>query len=241
MEKIKKIVAERRTYTPNQNTHSHNYAQLILPLQGELYINTGAQDLQLDHQTLFFIPPECNHTFHSIVRNEFLVLDIPHFMLTKKKLYNKGISFKLDNQWKGIRYLILNEIDKQSLNGSALKDLYPYISHYLLQEQQPKSIRYINEHYNENITVNKLASLEHYNRSYYSDWFLKETGKSPSAYIQELRLNKAKELLLNTDLPILHIAIQVGFEHQSSLTRLFQKYGEITPSQFRIKNRTFEN
>jgi len=239
MEKIKKIVAERRTYTPNQNTHSHNYAQLILPLQGELYINTGAQDLQLDHQTLFFIPPECNHTFHSIVRNEFLVLDIPHFMLTKKKLY--GISFKLDNQWKGIRYLILNEIDKQSLNGSALKDLYPYISHYLLQEQQPKSIRYINEHYNENITVNKLASLEHYNRSYYSDWFLKETGKSPSAYIQELRLNKAKELLLNTDLPILHIAIQVGFEHQSSLTRLFQKYGEITPSQFRIKNRTFEN
>ncbi|MGE7689700.1 AraC family transcriptional regulator [Lysinibacillus sp. NPDC097214] len=237
MEEIKEIVAERRTYTRNQNTHSHCYAQLILPLQGELYIKAGAQDIQLDHQTLFFIPPECNHTFHSAVRNEFLVLDIPHFMLTSRNLYNKGISFKLDNQWKGIRYLILNEIDKQSLQCSALKDLYPYISHYLLQEQQPKSIRYIHEHYNENITVNKLASLEHYNRTYYSDWFLKETGKSPSVYIQEVRLNKVKELLRDTDLPILHIAIQVGFEHQSSLTRLFQKYEDKTPSQFRKKYR----
>jgi len=237
---IKDIIAERRTYTHNQNTHSHCYAQLILPLQGELYIKAGAQDFRLDHQTLFFIPPECNHTFHSVVRNEFLVLDIPHFMLTRRKLYNKGISFQLDNQWKGIRYLILNEIDKQSLHGSALKDLYPYISHYLLQEQQPKSIRYIHEHYNENITVSELAALEHYNHSYYSDWFLKETGKSPSAYIQEVRLNKAKELLRNTDLPILHIAIQVGFEHQSSLTRLFQKYEEITPSQFRKKYKDLE-
>ncbi|KPN97998.1 AraC family transcriptional regulator [Lysinibacillus sp. ZYM-1] len=237
MEKIEEIAAERRTYTANQNTHSHCYAQLILPLQGELFMHAGAQDLRLDHQTLFFIPPECKHTFHSDVRNEFLVLDIPHFMLTKKTLDNKGFSFNLDKQWKGIRYLILNEIDKQSLHSSALKDLYPYISHYLLQEQQPNSIRYIHEHYNENITVNKLASLEHYNRSYYSDWFLKETGKSPSAYIQEVRLNKAKELLQNTDLPILHIAIQVGFEQQSSLTRLFQKHEEITPSQFRKKYR----
>lgn len=50
-----------------------------------------------------------------------------------------------------------------------------------------------------------------------------------------MRLNKAKELLRDTDLPILHIAIQVGLEHQSSLTRLFQKYEEITPSQFRTK------
>jgi AraC-like DNA-binding protein len=240
METIKEIVAERRTYTATQDTHSHGYAQLILPLQGELSIKAGAQNLRLDHQTLFFVPPKCNHTFHSVVRNEFLVLDIPHFLLTWSKLQNRGVSYKLNNQWKGIRYLILNELDQQSLHRSALKELYPYISHYLIQEQQPKSIRYIHEHYNENITVHNLASLEHYNRSYYSDWFLKETGKSPSVYIQEVRLNKAKELLRNTDLPILHIAIQVGLEHQSSLTRLFQKYEGITPSQFRKKYRIFE-
>lgn len=237
METINGIVAERRTYTSTQETHSHGYAQLILPLQGELFIQAGQQKLRLDHQTLFFIPPMCDHTFHSVVRNEFLVLDIPHFMLIKNKLHDRGISYKLNNQWKGIRFLIMNEIDHQPFHGSAVKELYPYISHYLLQELQPKSIRFIHEHYNESISVQKLASLEHYNPSYYSDWFQKETGKSPSAYIQEVRLNKAKELLCNTDLPILHIAIQVGLEHQSSVTRLFQKYEEITPSKFRKKYR----
>src|SRR5579875_457105 len=152
------------------------------------------------------------------------------------KLQNKGISYKLNNRWKGIRALILDEIDNYSVCRPALMELYPYISHYLIQEQQPLSIRYIHEHYNQNITVQQLASIEHYNRSYYSEWFLKETGKSPSVYIQEVRLNKAKELLCNTELPILHIAIQVGLEHQSSLTRLFQKYEGLTPSQFRKKH-----
>jgi len=234
MEKMKEIVAERRTYTAHQYTHSHSYAQLILPLQGELSIKVGEQNIKLDHQTLLFVPLKCHHTFHSAVRNEFLVLDIPDFMLTwnELKLQKRGVSYTLNNRWRGIRNLILDEID-DSLHCAALKELYPYISHYLLQKQQPKSIRYIHEHYNQNITVQQLASIEHYNRSYYSDWFLKETGKSPSAYIQEVRLNKAKELLRNTDLPILHIAIQVGLEHQSSLTRLFLKYEELPPSQFR--------
>ncbi|CAH2713842.1 HTH-type transcriptional activator RhaR [Neobacillus rhizosphaerae] len=240
MEKINDLVAERRTYSAIQDTHSHCYAQLILPLQGQLSIIAGAQELRLDHETLFFLPPKCLHTFHSSVRNEFLILDIPHSMLTKSVLHNRGYSWKLNNQWKGIRYLILNEIDHKPINQSALKELYPYISFYLLQDQQPKSISYIHEHYNEKITVQKLASLEHYNRSYYSYWFLKETGTSPSTYIQEVRLNKAKELLRSTDLPIIHIAIQVGLEHQSSLTRLFQKYEGITPSQFRKETRILE-
>ena len=235
MEEIKDFMAERRIYNTTQETHSHCYAQLIFPLQGQLSIKAGVQELRLDHETLFFLPPKCIHTFHSVVRNEFLILDIPHFMLTRNELQNRGYLWKLNNQWKGIRYLILNEIDQKPLNQSALKELYPYISYYLLQDQQPKSISYIHEHYNEKITVHKLASLEHYNRSYYSDWFLKETGKSPSSYLQEVRLNKAKELLRKTDLPILHIAIQVGLDHQSSLTRLFQKYEGITPSQFRKK------
>lgn len=236
MEQINEIVAERRTYTPINENHVHRYAQLILPLQGELFIMADSNNFSLDLKTIFFVPPKCNHSFHSDVRNEFLVLDIPHFMFTGCELQNRIISCKFNNHWKGIRYLILNEIDQQSLNGTALKELYPYISRYLFQEQQSKSIRYIHEHFNENITVQDLASIEHYNRSYYSEWFLKETGKTPSAYIQEVRINKAKELLCSTDLPILHIAIQVGLDHQSSLTRLFQKYVGITPSQFRKQN-----
>lgn len=237
LNQMKEIVAERRNYTPFTEKHSHNYAQLILPLQGELFIKTESEKLILDPETIFFLPPECNHAFHSGVRNEFLVLDIPHFLLPTNVSANRVISCKFNNQWRGIRYLILNEINQQCSNESALQELYPYISRYLFQKQAKKSIQYIHEHYHENITVHELASVENYNRSYYSEWFLKETGKTPSAYIQEVRVNKAKELLSSTDLSIFHIAIQVGLEHQSSLTRIFQKNEHITPSQFRKNSR----
>jgi AraC-like DNA-binding protein len=231
------IIAERRTYTPVRRTHAHRHAQLILPLQGELSIQAGAQDLLLNPQTLFFVPSDCEHTYHSAGRNECLVLDIPHFMISSSQLQHSSVSYSMNNQWKGIRYLILNELDRPTSPESALRELFPYISHCLLQEQQPRSIQYIHDHYAEDLSVRKLALLEHYNRSYYTEWFAKVTGKSPSAYVQEVRLSKAKELLRDTDLPMLHIAMQVGLEHQSSLTRLFQKYEQVSPSQYRQASR----
>jgi AraC-like DNA-binding protein len=235
MEIFNDIVADRRIYTSALHTHSHHHAQLIIPLQGEMAIQTDAQNLRLDDRTLFFVPPECEHTYHSLVRNEFLVVDIPHFMVGTSGLHKGGAAFPLNPQWQGIRYLILNEMDRNPLHGSALRELFPYIAHCLHQNQQPASIQYIHEHYHENLSVQQLAELEHYNRSYYCEWFHKVTGKSPSAYIQEVRLNKAKELLRDTDLPILHIAIQVGLEHQSSLTRLFHRCEGMSPSVYRTQ------
>lgn len=233
MESFNEIIAERRIYTATQHTHIHSYAQLIIPLQGGMAIETAGRNLELDDHTLFFVPPECRHTYHSKVRNEFLVLDIPHFMLGSSGWREEGMPYKLTNQWKGIRYLVLDEMERQTAAPSALKELFPFISHCLTQEQLPVSIRYIHEHYHEPVTVQQLADLEHYHRSYYADWFFRETGTTPSAYIQEVRLKKAKELLRDTTLPVLHIAMQVGLEHQSSLTRLFQRIEGMTPSEYR--------
>ncbi len=230
---MEKIAAEKRTYSSTPDTHFHYYGQLILPLQGQLSIQTGVNDFQLNHETLLYIPPNCTHTFHSMTSNEFLILEIPDFMLTRRELQEEGNLCKFNNHWKGIRFLIQNEMEQKNVNTSALKQLYPYISYYLLQDCLPKSIQYIHDHYHEKITIQKLASLEHYHPTYYSEWFYKKTEKTPFTYIQEVRLNKAKELLCHTNLSILHIALQVGLEYQSSLTRLFQKYEGITPTQFR--------
>ncbi|WP_301107643.1 AraC family ligand binding domain-containing protein [Sporosarcina sp.] len=92
------IKGERRTYAAASDTHSHDYAQLLLPLEGELSIKTEAQNLQVDQQTVFFIPPGCNHTFHSVIRNEFLIVDIPFFMLPKSELHFVGIPYKMDSK-----------------------------------------------------------------------------------------------------------------------------------------------
>jgi len=232
------IVAERRTYSPTHVTHSHYHAHIIMPLRGELTISTGAKDHRVNEQTLLYISPNCEHGFYSTTSNEFLVLDIPSGMLSRREVLGSSEGCKahtLNNQWKSIRQLLLHEMEQHHDSRTALRDLFPYISHCLQQEKQglPRSIQYIHEHYDKPITVQKLSELENYNRTYYSSWFMKETGKAPSAYIQEVRLNEAKKLLLSSDMSLLHIAMEVGLEHQSSLTRLFAKHEQLTPSQYR--------
>ncbi len=60
---------------------------------------------------MFFIPPDCKHTFGADKSNEFLVLDIPTNILNKYDMEKMvgGKEFLFDNKWKAIRYLLLNE------------------------------------------------------------------------------------------------------------------------------------
>lgn len=104
------INCERRVYDSRLNSHSHNYAQLILPMHGMLYIETNSKKLTLQEDHLFFLPPNCQHTFGSANRNEFLVLDISDKMLNKYDMEKMmgGREILFDDKWKAIRYLLLN-------------------------------------------------------------------------------------------------------------------------------------
>ena len=56
-------------------------------------------------------------------------------------------------------------------------------------------------------------------------------------YIKNLRIKKAKELMTETDLSILEIAQRVGYEHNSSFTRVFKEIEGISPAQFRKESK----
>ncbi|NOU98728.1 AraC family transcriptional regulator [Paenibacillus planticolens] len=244
MNLLKELYAERRTYAPVTESHTHNYAQLIVPMDGEMSIQTQSQRLRLTSDTLFLVPPNCEHIFCSNGHpNSFIVLDIPSEMLptTGISAPNEGMVYSVTNEWRGIRNLLHSELENAPESREGVRSLFPYISRQLTKNPSlPASIQYIHEHFAESITVEQLAAVEHYNRTHYSEWFRKMTGSSPSMYIQKVRLTKAKELLLHTDWPILHIAMQVGLEHQASLTRLFRRLEGTTPRQYREGIRSSE-
>ncbi len=106
-----------------------------------------------------------------------------------------------------------------------------------MADATPRSIRFLQEHFHEPVPLQKLAALEGYNLTYYCEWFKKITGLTPHAYLQKLRLSQAKHLLSQTDLSILQIAQQVGYEQQASFTRLFQIHEKMAPSTYRQKSR----
>lgn len=233
---LNNIKCERRIYDYKSNTHAHEYAQLILPIQGKLYIETNCKQLTLGNEQLVFLPPDCRHTFRADKSNEFLVLDIANNMLNKYDMENMvgGMEVSFDDKWKAIKYLLLNEAENKQ-RSSAINDLFLYCYHFIADESISDSIKYINEHFTEDIDIKMLANIEHYNVSYYSEWFKNRMKVSPVDYIQNLRIKKAKELLINTNLPILQISQMIGYEHNSSFTRVFKSLEGIRPAEFRRK------
>lgn len=234
---MKGVKCERIELPRSLNIHSHSHAQLLLPLQGSIYIETNSSKYLINEEYLGFLPPECQHAYKGELGNEFLVFNIPESMVPKEDMDNLHGASKLcfDERWKAIRYLIMTEINS-SQSSEALNKLFYYFYHYITENMLPDSIRYINEHYPENICIKNLAEIEHYNESYYCEWFKRKTGLSPMEYIKKLRIEKAKELLINTDCSILQIAEQVGYSFNSSFSRIFKEIEGTSPAQFRCKS-----
>ncbi|MEM7347666.1 MAG: AraC family transcriptional regulator [Chloroflexota bacterium] len=230
------IIGECRSYDDIADTHTHDFTQLIIPLQGSMQIQTPAFDFELtDH--LFLLPPQCQHTFYAKRNNQFLVLDVTREAYEPTHLVSTPISQKLDEQWQALRFLFLSEINPQIDRPARLGELFSYAYQRLTEETTPLSIQHIHQHYDQPLTVAHLAQLEGYTLTYYSEWFKKRTELTPQAYLQKVRLNKAKTLLRQTDFSILQIALHVGYQHHGSFTRLFQQHEGLSPAAYRRTSR----
>jgi two-component system response regulator YesN len=95
--------------------------------------------------------------------------------------------------------------------------------------------QYIAEHMNEDLSLAKLAEKVYFNPSYLSRLFKQNTGINLLSYINEVRLERAKELLKNNDLKIYEIAIAVGYESASYFTQFFKRTLKISPQEYREK------
>jgi two-component system response regulator YesN len=92
---------------------------------------------------------------------------------------------------------------------------------------------YINNHLSEDLSLVKLSEVSYFNPSYLSRLFKQATGENLSDYIIEARINKAKELLKNSDMKIFEIALAVGCESSTYLGRVFKKHTGKTPQEYR--------
>lgn len=229
MESVNQISCEKRSYSKEFHSHQHEYGQFLFPLQGSLEIKTKWQEINLNSDYCFYLPPRLDHNYRSLDRNEFLILDIPLQYLPDE---TSSMYTRVDKQWDSIRYLLLEESNSKE-STSALIDLTRYVTNKL-QIANPPSIDYIHKHFKESIRLETLAKIEHYHPVYYSTWFKKKTGKSLKDYIAELRLQEARHLLNSTGLSMSGISEELGFENSSSFTRWFVKSEGISPQKYRL-------
>lgn len=93
--------------------------------------------------------------------------------------------------------------------------------------------RYMQNHLSEDISLSVLAEEFHMNAQYISQLFKNEIGVGFLAYLTNIRMEKAKKLLLATSLSVAEIAEQSGYGDYRVFTKAFKKTEGITPSQYR--------
>ncbi len=93
--------------------------------------------------------------------------------------------------------------------------------------------RYMQEHLCEEISLSILSKEFHLNPQYVSQLFKNEIGVGFLTYLTNVRLEKAKKLLVSTSLSIAKVAEQCGYSDYRVFTKVFKKMEGITPSQFR--------
>ncbi len=95
---------------------------------------------------------------------------------------------------------------------------------------------FIKENFHEDLTRDGLAAAVDINSDHFSRVFNQYSGKKLNDYVNELRIEKAKILLSQTDENITRIAHDVGFESLRTFNRVFRKMTSMTPGEFRVRN-----
>ena len=106
-----------------------------------------------------------------------------------------------------------------------------------IQDEESKPIRdakkYIHDNFNKHISLENVSEYIGFNAAYFSTLFKKETGKNFLEYVTELRIQNAKNYLIQTNYDIAEVASAVGYNDLKYFSKLFKKTTGLNPSEFR--------
>lgn len=180
------------------------------------HVCTGQIEKIMSHELLISGQlPQTNSSLHAITEQLFSAV---------REKYT-GYEFFVQ----GNLYLLIGFILQQEL-FSAKSEQEKHISYRLKQVKQV--LRYIEDHYSEEISLDDLASIAGMNPKYFCRFFKQITQKTPIHYLNYYRIECAREQLSTTDASITEIALRCGFNDISYFIKTFHKYMGMTPRQY---------
>lgn len=187
-------------------------------------MNKFFEDLFEQTDRLDIIGNECQRLISRI--NEYATANHIETEDIMQKFYHRylfcdGIK-KIENEISGYITLVLNSMEISETGG---------------ENEIDSIIAYINANYYKKMTLQELANKFYMSSTTCSNLIKKELGKSFNDYISELRVKRAKELLLETELSVEHISEEVGYTNPKYFFRVFKKHVLDTPKDFRNKNK----
>ncbi|MGN0178018.1 MAG: response regulator [Monoglobaceae bacterium] len=168
-----------------------------------------------------------------------------------KEIYNQIISYMIDNcghaydeAFKLSRMCSIGKNIQICRNKQELDEMLKMIADSAFAKNSAddsnngavrkvkKIIEYIDENYYKNIKLDDIAKHMLMSSFYTSRIFKKETGKNLVDYINEVRVNKAMQMMRENDMKIYQVAEQVGIDNTQYFSKIFKKYCGQTPTEY---------
>ncbi|MGG5371984.1 AraC family transcriptional regulator [Enterococcus sp. AZ196] len=198
-----------------------------LVYQFDLNYFTAGNKENLDLQKLFadLIPvsPQWNPEDEAAVRS--LLENMNHEALDQRT----GYQFSLKAELFALITRLLRNIPKKAKQSKKLNKLATQD----VLEKLDGIFSYVEAHYQEELTLQDIAEVSGYSSFYFTKFFKKNTGKTFLTFLNEYRIDKAKWLLINSDLPVSEIITQTGFESDKTFYRLFKGSMAMAPLEYR--------
>lgn len=204
-------------YRPHEEQHYGHYQEQEFVAYWVHFTGYGAEELLRQTGLL-----ECNASVIGVAQET-----ADSFVRMMDELRDRKAGYELASA-SLLSYLISQisrKLDKQSRSesgGRIRNDIYD-------------AIKYIHDHYAEQLYVPELARLSHLSADRFTTLFKRVTSTTPHQYILRFRLQRAGELMKRTSLSIQQIAGMTGFEDQLYFSRIFKKHYRQTPSDYRAR------
>lgn len=140
--------------------------------------------------------------------------------------------------------IVTDDLTSQLYIRSSLLQIFALLSSHRLftstEKNQDKrvdrikaTLTYIRENYKEKIYLKDLADIVNMNEQYFCRFFRKALGRSPMEYVSEYRIRQSLHLLEETDLPVMEICLECGYNNLGNFLREFRKQTGTTPLKHR--------
>ena len=192
--------------------------------EAEAYDLTREQDCQfryknslLDQIPVIFHPnfsEKYHHLFDVILRN-FIRAEEDAHLITKSSLLQ-------------ILYHIYQDIKENTTNINMVSSAHA--------SGIKRAIEFISKNYSRDMNLRQLSQVCNLSPTYFHKIFAQAMGVTPNEYVTKIRLDKAKELLIETSLPVSEVAVYCGFNNIPYFSYLFKKRLGIAPGEYKRRN-----
>ena len=240
--------------------HTHNCSELFYVIDGQGQFLIEDQTYPVSASDLVIVNPNVSHTEVSLNASplKYIVLGVEGLELTATSNDDNTnfciINFKTrkDNILLCLQNMLAEIETKNTGYEIICQDLMEILIVLLGRQTNFATIltpvskkasrlcgstkRYIDTHYQENITLDQLAEFNHVSKYHLAHAFTQEYGISPINYLISKRIMEAEHLLKTTDFSLSLISSTTGFSSSSYFAQIFKKQKGMSPTQFRKRS-----